>query len=78
MTISLPFANLHACREAKASFQMIEMYLDPEIEVMWTQAGQGDSQPALQPNLEAVQAAQTLLLDIHVQEDIVMRHQVLS
>lgn len=63
-------------REARASFQMIEMYLDPEIEVMWAQTGQGIAQSALQPNLEAVHAAQTLLQDVHVTEDVALRHQV--
>ena len=63
-------------REARASFQMIEMYLDPEIEVMWAQTGQGIAQAALQPNLEAVHAAQTLLQDILVTEDVALRHQV--
>lgn len=57
---------------------MAEMYLDPEIEVMWAQAGQGIPQPALQPNLEAVHAAQTLLAAVSVTEDIALRHQVQS
>ena len=55
---------------------MVEMYLDPEIEVMWAQAGQGTPQPALDPNLEAVHAAQTLLLDVQVTEGIALQHQV--
>lgn len=55
---------------------MVEMYLDPEIEVVWAQAGQGTAQPALEPNVEAVHAAQTLLLDVQVTEGIALQHQV--
>lgn len=64
------------CREAQATFQMVEMYLHPEIEVMWAQAEQSlasDQQP-LQANLEAVAAAQKLLQDVHVTEDTALQH----
>ena len=55
---------------------MVEMYLHPEIEVMWAQAEQSlasDQQP-LQANLEAVAAAQKLLQDAHVTEDTALQH----
>ena len=55
---------------------MVEMYLHPEIEVMWAQAEQSlasDQQP-LQANLEAVAAAQKLLHDVHVTEDSALQH----
>lgn len=55
---------------------MVEMYLEPEIEVMWAQAGQGSAQQPLQTNLEAVHAAQKLLHDVHVTDSIAQRHQV--
>ena len=64
------------CREAQATLQMVEMYLHPEIEVMWAQAEQGlgpDQQP-LQANLEAVAAAQRLLNDVHVTDDFAVQH----
>lgn len=66
------------CREAQATLQMVEMYLHPEIEVMWAQAEQGlglDQQP-LQANLEAVAAAQKLLDDVHVTDNFAVQHKV--
>ncbi|KAA6420554.1 MAG: tetratricopeptide repeat 21B [Trebouxia sp. A1-2] len=62
--------------EAQATLQMVEMYLHPEIEVMWAQAEQGlglDQQP-LQANLEAVAAAQKLLDDVHVTDNFAVQH----
>ncbi len=58
---------------------MVEMYLHPEIEVMWAQAEQGYSpeQQPLQANLEAVTAAKKLLNDVHVTEESALKHQVL-
>lgn len=64
------------CREAQATLQMVEMYLHPEIEVMWAQAEQGlgpDQQP-LQANLEAVAAALKLLNDVHITDDFAVQH----
>ncbi|DBB04932.1 TPA: hypothetical protein ACH3X3_010212 [Trebouxia sp. C0006] len=66
--------------EAQATLQMVEMYLHPEIEVMWAQAEQGlgpDQQP-LQANLEAVAAAQKFLNDVHVTDNFAVQHKVLS
>ncbi len=64
------------CREAQATLQMVEMYLHPEIEVMWAQAEQGlgpDQQP-LQANLETVAAALKLLNDVHITDDFAVQH----
>ena len=65
-------------REAPATFQMAEIYLYPEIELLWAQAEQGYSpgQLPLQANLEAVAAAQKLLSDVHITEDIAVQHKV--
>ena len=69
---------LFGCREAQATFHMVEMYLYPEIEMLWAQAEQGyspDHQP-LQANMEAVNAAQKLLGDVHVSDDNMLQHKV--
>ena len=57
---------------------MVEMYLYPEMEVLWAQAEQGNSpdQQPLQANMEAVAAAQKLLSDAHVTDKFALQHQV--
>lgn len=57
---------------------MVEMYLYPEMEVLWAQAeqGKGPDQQPLQANMEAVAAAQKLLSDTHVTEKYALQHQV--
>ena len=57
---------------------MAEMYLYPEIEVMWAQAEQGHSpdQQLLQANMEAVVAAKKLLSDVHMTDKIALQHKV--
>ena len=57
---------------------MVEMYLYPEVEILWAQAEQGYS-PEQQPqeaNLEAVTAAQKLLSDAHVTDECALQHKV--
>lgn len=57
---------------------MVEMYLYPEVEILWAQAEQGrspDQQP-LEANLEAVTAAQKLLSDAHVTGECALQHKV--
>lgn len=57
---------------------MVELYLHPEIEVMWAQAEQGYSpeQQPLRANTEAVQAAQKLLNDVRFTEESALQHKV--
>lgn len=66
------------CREAQSTFQMAEIYLYPEIEVLWAQAEQGQSpdQQPLEANMEAVAAAKKLLSDVHVTDEIALQHKV--
>lgn len=66
------------CREARSTFQMVEMYLYPEIEVLWAQAeqGYGPGQQPPQANTEAVAAAQKLLNDLHVTSENALQHKV--
>lgn len=57
---------------------MVEMYLYPEVEILWAQAEQGfspDQQP-LEANLEAVTAAQKLLNDAHVTSECALQYKV--
>ena len=55
---------------------MVEMYLYPELEMLWAQAEQGEQKP-LQASVEAVTAAQKLLNDVHVTNQNMLQHQVL-
>ena len=58
---------------------MVEMYLYPEMEILWAQAEQGrspDQQQPLEANLEAVTAAQKLLSDAHVTDESALQHKV--
>ena len=57
---------------------MAEIYLYPEIEVLWAQAEQGQSpdQQPLEANMEAVAAAKKLLSDVHVTDEIALQHKV--
>ena len=59
---------------------MAEIYLYPEIEVLWAQAEQGNSpsEQPLQANLEAIAAAQRLLSDVHVTEAVAIQHKVIT
>lgn len=53
----------------------MEIYLHPEIEVMWSDSTDADQQTPL-PNLVAVATAKQLLDDVRVSPSVATRHTV--
>ncbi|KAK9829513.1 hypothetical protein WJX72_006291 [[Myrmecia] bisecta] len=58
-----------------AAFQMVDIYLQPEIEAMWAEEGSGAKAG---PNAEAIEAAKRLLREVRVTDRLATRHQVLK
>ena len=63
------------CRGVRAAFEMVKVYLHPEIEAMWADSGSAGPRT---PNADAAAAAQKLLADVRVTEGTAAQHQVRS
>ena len=63
------------CRGARAAFEMVKIYLHPEIEAMWADSGSAGPRA---PNADAAAAAQKLLADVRITDGTATQHQVTS
>ena len=61
------------CRGACAAFEMVKIYLHPEIEAMWADSGSAGPRT---PTADAAAAAQKLLADVRVTDRTATQHQV--